>query len=120
MHENNTLEIARSKALDVSLSIVKMSKVSEILPQIDELLEILTGEKAFEGKPMMRPPPPPDPKVVILKELKPHNDGLTRHTLSKQTGLDPDIIQKGIDELVALNQIQPVKRQGWRRYTLVE
>ena len=120
MHENNTLDVARSKALDVSLLIAKMSKVSEILPQIDELLEILTGKKAFEGKPMMRPPPPPAPKPIIIEALKPHHDGLTRHTLGKQTGLDPDIVQKGIDELVALGKIQRVKRQGWPRYALVE
>ena len=120
MHDNNTLDVARSKALEVSIQIAKMSKVSDIIDPIDELIEILTGEKAFEGKPMMRLPPPPDPKPIIIEALKPHNDGLTRHTLCKQIELDPDIVQKGIDELVALGKIQRVKRQGWPRYALVE
>ena len=116
----NTLEIARSKALEVSLQIAKMSKVSDIIDPIDELIEILTGEKAFDGKPMMRPPPSPDPKPIIIEALKLHHDGLTRHTLSKQTGLDPDTAQGAIDELISCGKVEPVKRQGWPRYALVE
>ena len=116
----NTLEIARSKALEVSLSIAKMSKVSEILPKIDELLETLTGEKVFEGRPMMRPPPPPTPTETILALLESHGEGITQHTICKETGIDKATVGKTIDTLMAQGMIISPVRKGWKQYTLVK
>ena len=82
--------------------------------------QTLTGYPKFTEDQDFREPPPPPPTTIILEALKPHHDGLTRHTLFKQTGLDPETAQIAIDELVALGKIEPVKRQGWKRYAVAK
>ena len=118
MPRKNTLKIAQRQALNIHLSIALMERPLKIWEQVDDLLQTLTGVPKFTEDQDFREPPPPTPTTIILEALKPHHDGLTRHTLCKETGLDTDTAQKAIDELLALGEIEPVKKQGWRRYTL--
>ena len=85
----DTLATVQRKALDISLSIAKMDKVSEIIPQFDELLEMLTGNKAFIEHPLVKTPktePEPEERILTLLENTPH--GLTYQRISKETNLD--------------------------------
>ena len=119
MSQKSTLEIAQCQALNIHLSIALMERPLKIWEQVDDLLHTLTGIPKFTEDQDFREPPPPPPIHLVLEALKPHNDGLTRHTLSKQTGLDLNTTQQAIDELVALGKIEPVKQKGWKRYTVV-
>ena len=119
MPQKDTLAIAQRQALNIHLSIALMDRPLEIWELVDDLLQTLTGYPKFTEDQDFREPPPPPPAKVIVEALKPHNDGLTRHTLCKQTGLDLNTTQQAIDELVALGKIVPVKRQGWKRYAVV-
>ena len=118
--DKDTLAIAQRQALNIHLSIALMERPIKIWEQVDDLLQTLTGYPKFTEDQDFREPPPPPPTTIILEALKPHNDGLTRHTLCKATGLDTDTAQIAIDELVALGKIEPVKTQGWKRYAVAK
>ena len=120
MPRKNTLKIAQRQALNIHLSIALMERPLKIWEQVDDLLHTLTGVPKFTEDQDFREPPPPPPTTIIIEALKPHHDGLTRHTLSKQTGLAPDTAQGAIDELISFGKVEPVKRQGWKRYALVK
>ena len=120
MSQKSTLEIAQRQALNIHLSIALMERPLKIWEQVDDLLHILTGVPKFTEDQDFREPPPPPPTTIIIEALKPHHDGLTRHTLSKQTGLDLNTTQGAIDELISFGKVEPVKRQGWKRYALVK
>ena len=90
MPQKSTLEIAQRQALNIHLSIALMERPLKIWEQVDDLLHTLTGVPKFTEDQDFREPPPPPPTRLIVEALKPHHDGLTQHTLSKQTGLDPD------------------------------
>ena len=120
MPRKNTLKIAQRQALNIHLSIALMERPLKIWEQVDDLLQTLTGVPKFTEDQDFREPPPPTPTIIIIEALKPHHDGLTRHTLSKQTGLALDTAQGAIDELISFGKVEPVKRQGWKRYALVK
>ena len=116
----DTLAIAQRQALNIHLSIALMERPMKIWEQVDDLLQTLTGYPKFTEDQDFREPPPPPPTKIIVEALKPHHDGLTRHTLCKATGLDTDTAQTAIDELLALDKIEQVQKQGWKRYVLVQ
>ena len=55
----DTLAVAKQKAKDISVALATLKRPSEIIPDIDELLEILTGEKVFKDVPHFQPKPTP-------------------------------------------------------------
>ena len=119
MPRKNTLKIAQRQALNIHLSIALMERPLKIWEQVDDLLQTLTGMPKFTEDQDFREPPPPPPTKLVVEALKPHHNGLTRHTLCKETGLDSKTAQASIDKLVSIGKIEPMQQKGWKRYTVV-
>ena len=115
---NDTLARAQKKALEISLSVAKLQKLSDIIDGLDERLEILTGSKVFVDSPLLKPPPLPEPTAQIIALLRKNRDGLTLHTIGKQTKLDKATTQTALDTLVEQGVIFSPKSKGWKKYAL--
>ena len=117
----DTLTAARQKAKGISVALATMKRPSEIIPAVDDLLEILTGQKVFKDVPhFQRNPTPLSPKTVILSYLKIRKSATTMRRICKETGLGKDIAQQGVDELLAENKITSPKVRGHKQYVCVE
>ena len=117
----DTLTAAKQKATDISVALATMKRPSEIIPAVDELLEILTGQKVFRDVPhFQRNPTPISPATVILSYLKIRKSPTTLRRICRETGLDPSIAQSAIDEILAQDKITSPKKRGHRQYVCVE
>ena len=117
----DTLTAAKRKANNISVALATMKRPSEIIPAVDELLEILTGEKVFTNVPHFQPESTPfSPATVILSYLKIRKSAITLRRICKETGLDKGIAKPAIDELLAENKITSPKVRGHKQYVCVE
>ena len=117
----DTLTAAQQKAIDISSTVATMKKPSDIIQSVDELLEILTGEKVFTNVPHFQPKaaPPPTTTTVVLLLFEKTQISLTLHRICKETNLDAETAQAAINQLVAQDKIKPLKTIGRKQYVRV-
>ena len=122
----DTLTAAQRKAVDISVALATMKRPSEIIPAVDELLEILTGEKALMNVPMFKqiqPPPTPPPvsetKTVILSVLEKNKSSMTPYRICKETGLTEETVKKTLSELLGESKVTSLKKRGPTQYVRV-
>ena len=117
----DTLTAAKQKATDISVALATMKRPSDIIPAVDELLEILIGEKVFTNVPHFQPESTPfSPATVILSYLKIRKTAITLRRICKETGIGKDIAQIAINELISQDKITSLKKRGHKQYVCVE
>lgn len=115
------LEKARRKALEVSVLIANMSKVSDIIAPVEDLIEILTSEKVFTGV-EMRDLEISEPSIenIILNTLR-KNGALTLVKLCKFSKLESKKVKKVMPRMILSGQIKSIQRQSsWRRFAVAD
>ena len=118
----DTLTTARQKAMEISLSVASMNHIHDIIQGVDELLEILTGDKVLTNVPLFKqiqPPPPPSPTTVILEILEKHRTSMTLYRICKETTLDKETALSALNQLLAQAKITSPKKRGHKQYIRV-